>query len=162
RCRRPFCASAASGCLPPGLTLGSCARALHLAPEVIQPGVAIVARVRRYLLLAVGYVGLVILANWLASRYVVSVGFGRRAPAGVLPRPVHRQERDDRPRQPAHAQPPPPAAGRSAQTRHRLSKPAAHSTIMAQTPRSTEFVALGHPGPEHLRRPGDIHQPGRR
>jgi len=43
-----------------------------------------VARVRRYLLLAAGYVGLVILANWLASRYVVSVGFGRVAPAGVF------------------------------------------------------------------------------
>ena len=41
-------------------------------------------RVRRYLSLAVGYVGLVILANWLASRYVVSVGFGREAPAGVF------------------------------------------------------------------------------
>ena len=39
---------------------------------------------KRYLLLAAGYFGLVILANWLASRYVVSVGFGRMAPAGVF------------------------------------------------------------------------------
>ena len=34
--------------------------------------------------LAVLFVGLVILANWLASRYTVSVGFGRTAPAGVF------------------------------------------------------------------------------
>jgi uncharacterized PurR-regulated membrane protein YhhQ (DUF165 family) len=40
--------------------------------------------VKRYLLLAGSFVGLVILANWLASRYVVSVGFGRTAPAGVF------------------------------------------------------------------------------
>src|SRR5712691_3113494 len=40
--------------------------------------------VKRYLLLAAGYFGLVVLANWLASRYVVSVGFGRVAPAGVF------------------------------------------------------------------------------
>jgi queuosine precursor transporter len=40
--------------------------------------------VKRYLVLAVSYVGLVILANWLASRYVVSVGFGKLAPAGVF------------------------------------------------------------------------------
>jgi hypothetical protein len=40
--------------------------------------------VKRYGLLASAYVGLVILANWLASRYVVSVGFGRMAPAGVF------------------------------------------------------------------------------
>jgi len=40
--------------------------------------------VRRYLLLAGIYIGLVILANWLASRYVVSVGFGKLAPAGVF------------------------------------------------------------------------------
>lgn len=39
---------------------------------------------KRYLLLASGYFGLVVLANWLASRYVVSVGFGRVAPAGVF------------------------------------------------------------------------------
>ena len=39
---------------------------------------------RRYLVLATGYFGLVVLANWLASRYVVSVGFGRVAPAGVF------------------------------------------------------------------------------
>jgi uncharacterized PurR-regulated membrane protein YhhQ (DUF165 family) len=40
--------------------------------------------VKRYVVLAASYVGLVILANWLASRYVVSVGFGRVAPAGVF------------------------------------------------------------------------------
>jgi queuosine precursor transporter len=40
--------------------------------------------VKVYAPLAVLYVGLVILANWLASRYVVSVGFGRVAPAGVF------------------------------------------------------------------------------
>jgi uncharacterized PurR-regulated membrane protein YhhQ (DUF165 family) len=40
--------------------------------------------VRVYVLLAACYVGLAILANWLASRYVVSVGFGRVAPAGVF------------------------------------------------------------------------------
>jgi len=40
--------------------------------------------VKRYVVLACAYVGLVILANWLASRYVVSVGFGRMAPAGVF------------------------------------------------------------------------------
>jgi uncharacterized PurR-regulated membrane protein YhhQ (DUF165 family) len=40
--------------------------------------------VRTYLPLASLYIGLVILANWLASRYVVSVGFGRVAPAGVF------------------------------------------------------------------------------
>jgi uncharacterized PurR-regulated membrane protein YhhQ (DUF165 family) len=40
--------------------------------------------VKGYVLLAAGFVGLVILANWLASRYVVSVGFGRVAPAGVF------------------------------------------------------------------------------
>ena len=39
---------------------------------------------RRYLVLATGYFGLVVLANWLASRYVVSIGFGRMAPAGVF------------------------------------------------------------------------------
>ena len=39
---------------------------------------------KRYLFLATGYFGLVVLANWLASRYVVSVGFGRVAPAGVF------------------------------------------------------------------------------
>lgn len=37
-----------------------------------------------YAPLALGFVGLVILANWLASAYVVSVGFGRVAPAGVF------------------------------------------------------------------------------
>jgi queuosine precursor transporter len=40
--------------------------------------------VRTYASLAVVYVGLAIFANWLASRYVVSVGFGRVAPAGVF------------------------------------------------------------------------------
>jgi uncharacterized PurR-regulated membrane protein YhhQ (DUF165 family) len=40
--------------------------------------------VKRFTLLASGYVALVILANWLASRYIVSVGFGRVAPAGVF------------------------------------------------------------------------------
>src|SRR5213075_2068506 len=39
---------------------------------------------RAYFLLAAAYFGLVVLANWLASRYVVSVGFGRVAPAGVF------------------------------------------------------------------------------
>jgi len=39
--------------------------------------------VKGYVCLAVTFVGLVILANWLASRYVVSVGFGRVAPAGI-------------------------------------------------------------------------------
>jgi queuosine precursor transporter len=34
--------------------------------------------------LALAYVGLVVLANWLASKYVVSVGFGYLAPAGVF------------------------------------------------------------------------------
>jgi uncharacterized PurR-regulated membrane protein YhhQ (DUF165 family) len=40
--------------------------------------------VKGYVSLAACFVGLVILANWLASRYVVSVGFGRSAPAGVF------------------------------------------------------------------------------
>jgi hypothetical protein len=39
---------------------------------------------RRFFPLAADSVGLAILANWLASRYVVSVGFGRTAPAGVF------------------------------------------------------------------------------
>src|SRR5919198_5993527 len=39
---------------------------------------------RRFVPLAALFFGLVILANWLASRYVVSVGFGRKAPAGVF------------------------------------------------------------------------------
>lgn len=39
---------------------------------------------KRYIFLAASYFGLVILANWLASRYVVAVGFGRVAPAGVF------------------------------------------------------------------------------
>lgn len=42
------------------------------------------ASLRGYACLALGFVGLVVLANWLASRYVVSVGFGRMAPAGVF------------------------------------------------------------------------------
>jgi queuosine precursor transporter len=40
--------------------------------------------VKPFAALATLYVGLVVLANWLASRYVVSVGFGRMAPAGVF------------------------------------------------------------------------------
>ena len=39
---------------------------------------------KRYLALGSAFVGLVVLANWLASRYVVAVGFGRVAPAGVF------------------------------------------------------------------------------
>ena len=39
---------------------------------------------KRYIFLAASFLGLVILANWLASRYTVSVGFGRSAPAGVF------------------------------------------------------------------------------
>ncbi len=39
---------------------------------------------RRFVPLALLYLGLVILANWLAARYRVSVGFGREAPAGVF------------------------------------------------------------------------------
>jgi queuosine precursor transporter len=39
---------------------------------------------KRYAFLAASYLALVILANWLASKYVISVGFGRVAPAGVL------------------------------------------------------------------------------
>ena len=39
---------------------------------------------RVFAALAVLFAGLVILANWLASRYTVSVGFGRTAPAGVF------------------------------------------------------------------------------
>src|SRR5919198_3929740 len=39
---------------------------------------------RRFVPLAALFFGLVILANWLASRFVVSVGFGKRAPAGVF------------------------------------------------------------------------------
>jgi queuosine precursor transporter len=35
-------------------------------------------------ILGLAYVGLVVLANWLASKYVVSVGFGYLAPAGVF------------------------------------------------------------------------------
>lgn len=38
---------------------------------------------RRIILLALGYIGLAVLANWLASRYVWPVGFGYLAPAGV-------------------------------------------------------------------------------
>ena len=45
---------------------------------------AINSAVKRYLFLATSYFGLVVLANWLASRYVISVGFGRVAPAGVF------------------------------------------------------------------------------
>jgi|SRR5947209_1497166 len=38
---------------------------------------------KRLALLALGYVGLAVLANWLASRYTWSVGFGYVAPGGV-------------------------------------------------------------------------------
>lgn len=41
-------------------------------------------KTRVIVLLALGYVGLAVLANWLASKYVWSVGFGYRAPAGVF------------------------------------------------------------------------------
>ncbi len=37
-----------------------------------------------FAVLALVFVGLVVLANWLASAYIVSVGFGRVAPAGVF------------------------------------------------------------------------------
>ena len=37
-----------------------------------------------YASLALAFISLVVLANWLASAYVVSVGFGRVAPAGVF------------------------------------------------------------------------------
>jgi queuosine precursor transporter len=40
--------------------------------------------VKRFLALAAAFVGLVVLANWLASRYTVPVGFGYRAPGGVF------------------------------------------------------------------------------
>jgi uncharacterized PurR-regulated membrane protein YhhQ (DUF165 family) len=40
--------------------------------------------VRVFAALAALYIGLVILANWLASKYIVSVGFGKMAPAGVF------------------------------------------------------------------------------
>src|SRR5690349_19859107 len=39
---------------------------------------------KRLVLLAVGYVGLAVLANWLSSRYVWPVGFGLVAPGGVF------------------------------------------------------------------------------
>ena len=34
-------------------------------------------------ILSAGYIGLAVLANWLASKYVVPVGFGYMAPGGV-------------------------------------------------------------------------------
>jgi uncharacterized PurR-regulated membrane protein YhhQ (DUF165 family) len=40
--------------------------------------------VKTFASLAALLFALVVLANWLASRYVVSVGFGRMAPAGVF------------------------------------------------------------------------------
>jgi uncharacterized PurR-regulated membrane protein YhhQ (DUF165 family) len=40
--------------------------------------------VKPFAILALAFVVLVILANWLASHYVVPVGFGRTAPAGVF------------------------------------------------------------------------------
>lgn len=39
---------------------------------------------KRFFALACAYVAIVVLANWLASRFTVSVGFGRIAPAGVF------------------------------------------------------------------------------
>jgi uncharacterized PurR-regulated membrane protein YhhQ (DUF165 family) len=39
---------------------------------------------RLFASLALSYIALVILANWLASKYVVSVGWGYKAPAGVF------------------------------------------------------------------------------
>lgn len=41
-------------------------------------------RTRLIVPLALGYVGLAILANWLASKYVWPVGFGYLAPGGVF------------------------------------------------------------------------------
>lgn len=41
-------------------------------------------RTRLLLSLAFGYVGLAIIANWLASKYVWPVGFGYLAPGGVF------------------------------------------------------------------------------
>ncbi len=61
-----------------------CMRALPTAPAARRNTVDRPLAVKRYLFLASTYFGLVILANWLASRYVVSVGFGRVAPAGVF------------------------------------------------------------------------------
>jgi uncharacterized PurR-regulated membrane protein YhhQ (DUF165 family) len=40
--------------------------------------------VKLFAAVAALFVALVVLANWLASRYTVSVGFGRVAPAGVF------------------------------------------------------------------------------
>jgi uncharacterized PurR-regulated membrane protein YhhQ (DUF165 family) len=40
--------------------------------------------VKKFVPLALGYIGLAVLANWLASRYVWSVGFGYVAPGGVF------------------------------------------------------------------------------
>jgi uncharacterized PurR-regulated membrane protein YhhQ (DUF165 family) len=39
---------------------------------------------RKFTVLALGYVGLIILANWLASKWIWPVGFGYEAPAGVF------------------------------------------------------------------------------
>lgn len=39
---------------------------------------------KKFVPLALGYIGLAVLANWLASRYVWSVGFGYVAPGGVF------------------------------------------------------------------------------
>ena len=39
---------------------------------------------KRFLVLASAFVAIVVLANWLAARFTVSVGFGRIAPAGVF------------------------------------------------------------------------------
>lgn len=40
--------------------------------------------VRLFVLLSAVYVGLIVLANWLASKWVWPVGFGYEAPAGVF------------------------------------------------------------------------------
>ena len=39
---------------------------------------------KRIVVLAIAYVGLAVLANWLASKYVWPVGFGLLAPGGVF------------------------------------------------------------------------------
>jgi len=51
--------------------------------------------VKVFAALAVLFVGLVILANWLAATYIVSVGFGRVAPAGVFCEALAVQIRED-------------------------------------------------------------------
>jgi uncharacterized PurR-regulated membrane protein YhhQ (DUF165 family) len=46
--------------------------------------VSSLGRTQLYVALAAAYLGLVVLANWLASAYIVEVGFGYVAPAGVF------------------------------------------------------------------------------